>query len=119
MSVTATGDHTGLQYSTIGRTYHSTDLLTARGVAHLVIHGTNGSSSYETIPPVQLETSGGVLYVDRGHGGAKTRRGVHSVTKVENLWCRLLPVLWMTSCLPLVGHTKAARVRHRFTVTCQ
>jgi len=29
-----------------------TDLLTARGVAHLVVHGTSGSTSYETIPPV-------------------------------------------------------------------
>ena len=29
--------------------YHSTDLLTARGVAHLVVHGTTGSTSYETI----------------------------------------------------------------------
>jgi len=28
-------------------TYHSTDLLTARGVAHLVVHGTTGSTSYE------------------------------------------------------------------------
>ena len=42
-------------------TYHSTDLLTARGVAHLVVHGTSGSTSYETIPPVRLDTSGGVL----------------------------------------------------------
>ena len=41
--------------------YHSTDLLTARGVAHLVVHRTSGSTSYETIPPVRLETSGGVL----------------------------------------------------------
>ena len=31
-------------------TYHSTDLLTACGVAHLVVHGTSGSTSYETIP---------------------------------------------------------------------
>jgi len=38
-------------------TYHSTDLLTARGV----VHGTSGSTSYETIPTVRLETSGGVL----------------------------------------------------------
>jgi len=30
-------------------------------VAHLVVHGTNGSTSYETIPPVPLETSGGAL----------------------------------------------------------
>ena len=28
---------------------------------HLVIHGTSGSTSYETIPPVRLETSRGVL----------------------------------------------------------
>ena len=31
------------------------------GVAHLVVHGTSGSTSYETIPPVRLESSGGVL----------------------------------------------------------
>jgi len=36
-------------------------LLTARGVAHLVVHGTSGSTSYETILHVRLETSGGVL----------------------------------------------------------
>jgi len=42
-------------------TYHSTDLLTARGVAHLVVHGTTGSTSYETIPHVRLESSGDVL----------------------------------------------------------
>jgi len=41
--------------------YHSTDLLTVRGVAHLVVHGTSGSTSYETIPLVPLESSGGVL----------------------------------------------------------
>jgi len=45
--------------------YHSTDLLTARGVAHLVVHGTSGSISYETIPPVRLETSGGVRTYSR------------------------------------------------------
>jgi len=51
---------------------HSTDLLTARGVAHLVVHGTSGSTSYETIPRPT-----GDLWrraVDRGHGGATTRR---------------------------------------------
>jgi len=42
-------------------TYHSTDLLTARGVAHLVVHGTSGSTSYKTISPVRLETSGDML----------------------------------------------------------
>ena len=36
-------------------------MLTARGVAHLVVHGTSGSTSYETIPRVRLESSGGVL----------------------------------------------------------
>ena len=41
--------------------YHSTDLLTVRGVAHLVVHGTSGSTRYETIPHVQLEISGDVL----------------------------------------------------------
>jgi len=42
-------------------TYRSTDLLTARGVAHLVDHGTSGSTSYETIPRAPLESSAGVL----------------------------------------------------------
>ena len=42
-------------------TYHLTDLLTARGITHLVVHGTTGSTSYETIPPAPLESSGGVL----------------------------------------------------------
>ena len=50
---------TGLFSST--STYNSTDLLTARGVAHLVVHGTSDSTRYETIPPVRLESSGGVL----------------------------------------------------------
>ena len=35
--------------------------MTARGVAHLVVHGTSGSTSYDTIPHVPFETSGGVL----------------------------------------------------------
>jgi len=42
-------------------TYHSTELLTARGVAHLVVHGTSGLTNCETIPPIRLETSEGVL----------------------------------------------------------
>ena len=42
-------------------TYYSTDLLTACGIAHLVVHGTSGTTSYKTIPSVRLETSGGVL----------------------------------------------------------
>jgi len=37
------------------------DLLTVRGVAHLVVHGTSGSTSYETTPHAQLEISGDVL----------------------------------------------------------
>ena len=41
--------------------HHSTDLLTARDVAHLVVHGTSSSTSYETILPVRLESSGDVL----------------------------------------------------------
>ena len=41
-------------------TYHSTDLLIASGVAHLVAHGTD-STSYETISPIRLDTTGGVL----------------------------------------------------------
>jgi len=44
-------------------TYHSHQLLTACGVAHLVVHGTSGSTSYKTIPSVPLETSGGVLSI--------------------------------------------------------
>ena len=61
--------------------YHSTDLLTARGVAHLVVHGTTGSTSYETIPPfVRLESSGGVLLtvdmvVQRRDGPRRLRDG--------------------------------------------
>ena len=33
---------------------HSTDLLTARGVTHLVVHETSGSTGYVTIPHVRL-----------------------------------------------------------------
>jgi len=55
LDLTTTHRQTWLFSST--STYHSTDLLTARGVAH----GTSGSTSYETIPTVRLETSGGVL----------------------------------------------------------
>jgi len=35
--------------------------LSVLGVAHLVVHGTSSSISYETIPSVRLETSRGVL----------------------------------------------------------
>ena len=59
LDLTTTHRQTWLFSST--STYHSTDLLTVRGVAHLVVHGTTGSTSYETIPHVRLESSGGVL----------------------------------------------------------
>ena len=59
LDLTTTHRQTWLFSST--STYHSTDLLTARGVAHLVVHGTSGSTSYETIPHIRLESSGGVL----------------------------------------------------------
>ena len=59
VAMTTTHRQTWLFSST--STYHSPDLLTVRGVAHLVVHGTTGSTSYETIPPVRLESSGGVL----------------------------------------------------------
>ena len=52
--------------------------MTARGVAHLVVHGTTGSTSYETIPPVRLESSEGVLstvdmVVQRRYGPRRLR----------------------------------------------
>jgi len=59
LDLTTTHRQTWLFSST--STYHSADLLTARGVAHLVVQGTSSSTSYETIPSVRLETSGGVL----------------------------------------------------------
>ena len=59
LGLTTTHQQTWL-FSSIA-TCHSANLLTARGVAHLVVHLTSGSTSYETIPPVRLETSGGVL----------------------------------------------------------
>jgi len=59
-------------------TYHTTELLTERGVTHLVVHETNGSTSYVTIPHVRLETSGDVLstvdmVVQRRHGPRRLR----------------------------------------------
>ena len=30
-------------------------------IAHLVVHGTSGSTSYETVPRIRLETAGDVL----------------------------------------------------------
>ena len=35
--------------------------LALRPTIYLVVHGTSGSTSYETIPPIPLEISGGVL----------------------------------------------------------
>jgi len=37
------------------------NVITPRGVALLAVHGASGSTSYETIPHVRLETSGDVL----------------------------------------------------------
>jgi len=59
LGLTTTQRQTWLSSST--STYHSTDLLTACGVTHLVIRGTSGSTSYETTSPVRLESSGGAL----------------------------------------------------------
>ena len=42
-------------------TYHLADLLTTRGVNHLIVHGTSDLTSYKTIPRVRLKTSGDVL----------------------------------------------------------
>jgi len=73
-------------------TYHSADLLTARGVAHLVVHGTSGSTSYETIPHVRLETSGDVLstvdmVVQRRDGPRRLREhDVDDEVKRRPLW---------------------------------
>ena len=44
-------------------TYHSTDLLIERGVTRVVFHATSGSTSYETIPSVPFETTGGALLI--------------------------------------------------------
>jgi len=60
LDLTTTHRQTWLFSST--STYHSTDLLTARGVAHLIVHGTSGSTSYETIPPVRMESSGDDIF---------------------------------------------------------
>jgi len=61
LNLMTTHQHTWLFSST--STYHSTenDLLTTRGLANLVVQGTSDSTSYETIPHVRLQTSGGVL----------------------------------------------------------
>jgi len=47
LDLTTTHRQTWLFSST--STYHLTDFVTARGVAHLVVHGTSGSTSYETM----------------------------------------------------------------------
>jgi len=74
LDLTTTHRQTWLFSST--STYHLTDLLTARGVAHLVVHGASGSTSYETIPPVRMERSGGVqstvdMVVQRRNGSRR------------------------------------------------
>ena len=68
--------------------YYSTDLLTVRGVAHLVVHGTSGSTSYETIPHVQLEISGDVL----------------STCRPRTWWCN--------DATALVGYVKLMMMTH-------
>jgi len=77
-------------------TYHSTDLLTARGVAHLVVHGTSGSCRYETIPPVRLESSGGVLstvdMVMQRRDGPRRLRVVIPSTRRTTLGDRAFPM---------------------------
>ena len=79
---------------------NSTDLLTARGVAHLVVHGTSGSTSYETIPPVRLETSGGVLStVDML---VQRRDGRRRLRELDDYFSRkLLLVVTLLLCLHL------------------
>jgi len=42
----------------IGRTCHMRKFCVS---IYLVVHGTSGSTSYETIPHVRMETSGGML----------------------------------------------------------
>jgi len=60
--------------------YHSADLLTARGVAHLVVHRTSGSTSYETIPHVDWRPDmelGHWVTASMGHLGHLSRPGHH------------------------------------------
>ena len=61
---------------------HSTDLLTVRGVAHLVVHGTSGSTSYETIPHVQLEIFGDVL--STADMVVQRRDGPHRLREIDD-----------------------------------
>ena len=75
--------------------YHSTDLLTVRGVAHLVVHGTSGSTSYETIPHVQLEISGDVL--STADMVVQRRDGPRRLREIDWL------IDWsFTACMPLL-----------------
>jgi len=71
--------------------YHSTDLLTVRGVAHLVVHGTSGSTNYETIPHVQLEISGDVLstadMVVQRRDGPRRLREIDDDDTISSLFC--------------------------------
>ena len=70
--------------------YHSTDLLTVRGVAHLVVHETSGWTSFETIPSVRLESSGGVLstvdMVVQGRDGPRRLRDHDDDDEYVMLW---------------------------------
>jgi len=42
-------------------THPSANLLTSLGMVNLVIRGKSGSTNSEMIPPIPLETSGGML----------------------------------------------------------
>jgi len=81
-------------------TYHSTDLLTARGIAHLVVHGTSGSTSYETVPHIRLETAGDVLstvdmVVQRRDGPRQLREHDCDHEKIYFCYDAIMPsVLW-------------------------
>ena len=45
-----------------------------RKIDQLVVHGTTGSTCYETIPPVRLESSGGVLSTVQRRDGPRWLR---------------------------------------------
>jgi len=92
-------------------TYHSTDPLTARGVALLAVHGKSGSTSYETIPYVRLETSGDVLstvdMVTQRRDGPRWLRELDD----DDIWHdkqflfgpKWLPQMLFFACLPSIS----------------
>jgi len=95
-------------------TYHSTDLLTVHGVAHLVVHGTSGSTSYETIPHVRLESCGRVLstvdmVVQRRDGPRRLRD--HDDNDDDDLGSHLGYYKFLNSdCLRLLPDSVAAAI---------